>query len=69
MKHKKILDVIGTISLAIGFGLAFLPHAIHAGLGLDSDTSHVKHVISGIAVIVIALLVLGYNNKALKFMK
>ena len=68
MKNR-VIDVIGTILLAIGFGLAFLPHAVHARIGLDSGTSHIKHVIAGIIIVVVALLILIYNNRAFKFMK
>lgn len=65
MNHKKILDVIGTILLFIGFLLAFLPHAFHARIGLSEQT-HLKHVITGIILVLIALGILIYNNKALK---
>lgn len=69
MKYKKIIDAIGTILLFIGFSLAFLPHAVHIAVGLDDETSHLKHVISGMTLVVIALAILIYNNKALKFQK
>ena len=62
---KKFLDVIGTIILAIGMFLAFLPHAVHISVGLNNETSHAKHVIIGIVLIVIALAILVYNNDAL----
>ncbi len=68
MKHKKTLDVIGTILLAIGFGLAFLPHAFHARIGLEDET-HLEHVVSGIIAVITALFILIYNNKAFRFMK
>ena len=65
MKHKKLLDVLAIIMLAIGFFLAFLPHAFHTRLGLSEQTSHIKHVIYGIATIIVALAILIYNNDAL----
>lgn len=65
MKNK-LLDVLGTILLFIGFVLAFLPHAAHTAIGLDNDTSHTKHVITGIILVILALAILVYNNKALK---
>lgn len=69
MEYKKIVDIIATSMLAVGFGLAFLPHAFHAKIGLDEGVSHTKHAITGIFIVVIALLILIYNNKAFKFMK
>ena len=65
MKNK-ILDIIGTILLFMGMFLAFLPHALHTRIGLDDSVSHAKHVITGIILVVLALAVLVYNNKALK---
>ena len=66
MKQHKIIDIIGTILLLIGFILAFLPHAFHASIGLDDSVSHTRHVITGIALVILALAVLIFNNKALK---
>ena len=63
---KKLLDVAGTILLFIGMSLAFLPHALHVKAGLDEETSHLRHVVFGLILIVIALAILIYNNKALK---
>ena len=60
---KKIIDATGTILLFIGFLLAFLPHALHARIGLSEQT-HLKHVITGIILVLIALGILIYNNKA-----
>lgn len=65
MKRKKILDVIGTILLFTGFLLAFLPHAFHSRIGLSEQT-HLKHVITGIVLVLIALGILVYNNNALR---
>ena len=65
MEHRKILDVLGIILLAIGFFLAFLPHALHSRIGLSEQTSHIKHVIYGIITIIAALAILVYNNNAL----
>ena len=62
---SKILDVVGTILLVIGFFFAFLPHAAHIAAGLDNEASHTKHVITGIILIIIALIILVYNNDAL----
>ena len=69
MKQKRLFDIIGTILLFIGFFLAFLPHALHVKAGLDEGTSHLNHVISGMAIVIIALGILVYNNKALKPIK
>ena len=66
---NKTVDIVGTILLLIGFSLAFLPHAFHTKLGLSEQTSHLKHVIYGIILVIIALAILIYNNKALKFQK
>ena len=63
---NKLIDVIGTILLFIGMSLAFLPHALHAAIGLDEKTPHLKHVVTGIILVVVALGILIYNNKALK---
>lgn len=68
MQHKKILDVIGTILLLAGMFFAFLPHAFHAAAGF-SESSHIKHVIYGMAGVISALAILVYNNNALKFQK
>ena len=66
MKYNKIVDVIGTIVLVIGFFFAFLPHAVHTAVGLRSETSHLKHLVYGIILVICALGILIYNNKALK---
>ena len=68
MKAKEFLDVSGTILLFIGFFLAFLPHVFHAKVGLSEQT-HLKHVITGIILVLTALGILVYNNKALKQQK
>ena len=65
MKAKEFLDVIGTILLFTGFLLAFLPHVFHARIGLSGQT-HLKHVITGMILVLIALGILIYNNNALK---
>ena len=65
MRYKNLVDVIGTILLVVGFLLAFLPHATHVAVGLE-ETSHLQHVIFGIALVVVGLGILVYNNKALK---
>ena len=64
MSKQKVLDVFGTMLLIIGFLLAFLPHAAHIAIGIGNETSHLKHVIYGMILVVIALLILIYNNKA-----
>jgi len=69
MRYKKIIDGIGTVLLFMGFSLAFLPHAVHIAVGLDDETPHLRHIISGMVLVVIALAILIYNNKALKFQK
>ncbi len=63
MNHKKNLDILGTGLLFIGFFLAFLPHAAHIAAGLSDETSHPKHIIYGMALVVISLGILIYNNK------
>ena len=65
MKHSKLLDVIGTIILAIGMLIAFSSHAFHAKIGLGGETSHLKHVLYGIILVLIGLSILVYNNDAL----
>ncbi len=55
--------------LFTGFFLAFLPHAVHVAVGLNNETSHLKHVIIGMILVVIALAILIYNNKALDIQK
>ena len=69
MKHNKLFDFIGTLMLLTGFFFAFLPHAVHIAVGLSGETSHIKHVIYGMILVVAALAILVYNNKALKWMK
>lgn len=63
--NKKLIDIAGTIILAIGAFLAFLPHAFHARAGLVEDT-HIRHVVYGIILIVLGLGILVYGNKAMK---
>lgn len=63
---KKLFDIVGTIILFVGMSLAFLPHALHVKAGLNESTSHIKHVIYGIFLVIIGLVILVYNNKALK---
>jgi len=69
MQHSKIIDIMGTILLFTGMFLAFLPHAVHIAVGLDNGTSHVRHVVTGMILVIIALGILIYNNKALKIPK
>ena len=66
---NKIIDVIGTIILAAGMLIAFSSHAFHARIGLNEETSHLKHVIYGIITAIIGLSILIWNNKALKPIK
>ena len=68
MKHNKLFDFIGTLMLLTGFFFAFLPHALHAKAGF-SESPHINHVIYGMILVVAALAILVYNNKALKWMK
>ncbi len=65
MKVHKIIDIIGTALLLIGFILAFLPHAFHSRIGLE-DVSHTSHVVTGIILVILAVSILIYNNKSLK---
>ncbi|MBI2650343.1 hypothetical protein HYX04_03440 [Candidatus Woesearchaeota archaeon] len=69
MKQKRLFDVTGTILLFIGMLIAFSSHAFHAKLGLGEETSHVKHIVSGIFLVIIGLGILIYNNNALKSIK
>ena len=64
MRYKKVIDTLATILLFIGFFFAFLPHATHTAMGLDDETSHLNHVVTGIILVVIALVALVYNSKA-----
>ena len=68
MDKKKVLNIIGTIILFIGFFFAFLPHAFHdAVLGEAKDEeSHVKHSIYGMSMVIIGLVILVYANDALR---
>ena len=66
---NKIIDVIGTIILAAGMLISFSSHAFHARIGLSEETSHTKHVVYGMILVIVALAILIYNNKALKFQK
>jgi hypothetical protein len=63
MINRKLADIAGTAILAIGAFFAFFPHAFHAKAGLVEDT-HIKHVIYGIALLVLGLGVLIYGNRA-----
>lgn len=63
MANSKLLDIFGTILLAAGFFLAFLPHAVHANIGLDDGTSHLMHVIIGMSLVIAGLAILVYSNK------
>ncbi|MBI2655498.1 hypothetical protein HYX06_03685 [Candidatus Woesearchaeota archaeon] len=63
---KKLADIIGTLILFAGMLIAFSSHAFHARIGLGEETSHLKHVIYGIALVIAGLVILVYNNKALR---
>ena len=65
MKIQKAVDAIATMILAIGMLIAFSSHAFHAKIGLGEEASHLKHVITGLSLIVASLAILIYNNKAL----
>mgnify|MGYP001560465441 FL=1 len=67
MNSKKIFDILGTVLLAIGFFFAFLPPAVHVSSGLEE--THLEHVITGMVLVIIGLVILIYNNKALKIWK
>lgn len=69
MRRNKLLDFLGVFILGIGFFLAFLPHAVHIAAGLDDKTSHAKHIVYGISLAIIGLIILVYNNDALKLPK
>ena len=66
---KRLFDIIGTALLFIGFFLAFLPHTMHVSIGFDEETSHLKHIIFGIIFVIVALIILIYNNNALNLNK
>ncbi len=66
MKTRKLLDILGTVILFIGFALAFTPHAAHLALGLTHDEAfHLKLVIAGMSLVVAGLGILVYGNKYL----
>ena len=67
MISKKLIDSAATLLLFVGFVFAFLPHALHSRIGLSDQTSHLKHVFIGIAMVIVALSILIYNNDALRF--
>ena len=69
MKHSKLLDIIGTLTLGIGMIIAVSSHAFHARIGLGEETSHLTHIILGMALVILGLGILVWNNKALKWMK
>lgn len=60
-----MIDGLGIIVMFLGFFLAFLPHAVHTSAGLDDETSHIKHVITGIILVIVSLGILVWNNNAL----
>ena len=66
MKYKKLTDIIGTLILFAGMLIAFSSHAFHARIGLGEEASHLKHVIYGITLVIAALVILVYNNNALR---
>ena len=68
MKPNRLVDIIGTIILAIGMLISFSSHVFHARIGLSGETSHLKHVIYGMITAVAGLAILIYNNKALKIL-
>ena len=63
MKTKKAIYWLATIMLLIGLLLMLLPHATHEKIGLK-DQTHINHVISGIIIIIIALIILIKNQGA-----
>ena len=65
MQYRNLLDVSGIIILFIGFVFAFLPHVYHQKFGF-SESSHLIHVIYGMVLVIVALAILIYNNKALE---
>ncbi|MBI2545058.1 MAG: hypothetical protein HYW22_00445 [Candidatus Aenigmarchaeota archaeon] len=70
MKSHDIVNILGTIGLVIGVFFAFLPHALHSGLGALiglGDTPHETHVVIGFVLMIISLAVLGYNNNSFTF--
>lgn len=67
MKYNKLIDALATIILFAGMFMAFLPHALHARAGLEN--SHVEHVVLGIALVILGLGILIYNNRAFRFQK
>ncbi|MBI2449173.1 hypothetical protein HYV49_02660 [Candidatus Pacearchaeota archaeon] len=64
MNRKKVIYWLGTILLFAGLLLAFLPHATHEKIGLDKETGHSSHIISGITLIIISLIILIKNQGA-----
>ncbi|MBI2546437.1 hypothetical protein HYV81_04610 [Candidatus Woesearchaeota archaeon] len=67
MDKKRLIDTIGIILLFIGMFYAFLPHALHGVVlgSLDDESSHLKHVVVGITLVVVSLGMLVYSNRRL----
>ena len=59
---KKVVSVLATVILFLGFLLAFLPHTTHARLGLEE--SHLSHVVEGMILVVVALAGLIWSSGA-----
>ena len=64
--NKKYIDVITTVLMFIGFFIALLPHATHISAEHSAEHSHAKEITIGLIIGISSLIVLIYNNKALK---
>ena len=66
MISKKAVDIVATVFLFLGFFLALSPHATHIAADHSQYHSHAKEITIGLIVGISSLLVLIYNNNALK---
>ena len=67
--NKNNVNSISTILMLIGFFIALSPHATHMAADHSSYHSHAKEIIVGLIIGISSLMVLIYNNKALKIWK
>mgnify|MGYP001615068551 CR=1 FL=1 len=66
MLSNKIVDIVATVFLFLGFLLALSPHATHIPADHSVYHSHAKEITVGLIIGISSLLVLVYHNKALK---
>ena len=63
---KEYINIIFTILMFIGFFIALLPHATHIAAEHSGEHSHAKEITIGLIIGISSLIVLIYNNNALK---